>query len=62
MGRGQMYAVWRGDECLAVGTVAELAERFKVKPETVKWWASPTAHRRADECEGPCGRKVAERI
>lgn len=59
--RGQMYAVWRGDECLAVGTVAELAERFKVRPETVRWWASPAAHRRADE-GGARGRKVAERI
>lgn len=54
------YAVWRGDTCLAVGTVPELCKRFGVKPETVKWWASPAAHRRADNGNHPRGRKVAE--
>lgn len=57
--RAQEYAVWRGEDCLAIGTVAELAERFGVKPETVRWWASPAAHRRAEKSRG-C--KVAERI
>lgn len=57
-----MYAVWRGDECLAVGTIPELAEKFGVKPETVKWWASPTAHKRANSGKHTRGRKVAERI
>ena len=53
------YAVWRGDECLAIGTVEGLAEAFGVRPETVRWWASPAAHRRAEKSKG---RKVAERI
>lgn len=56
----ESYAVWRGEECIAIGTAQELAERFGVKPETVRWWASPTAHRRADESKK--GHKVAVRI
>ena len=58
----EMYAVWRGDVCLAVGTIPELAERFNVKPDTVKWWSSPVAHRRAEACKSKRGRKVAERL
>ena len=51
------YAVWQGDTCLAIGTLGELAERFRVKVETVKWWASPSAKRR-DKGKA----KIAERI
>ena len=58
----EMYAVWRGDQCLAVGTVSELAERFNVKPETVKWWSSPASHRRAEACKSKHGRMVSERL
>lgn len=51
------YAVWKGDECIAIGTAAELAERFGVTVKTIRWWASPAAKRRDN---GKC--KVAERI
>lgn len=52
------YAVWRGDECIAIGTTKELAERFGVKRKTVIWWASPTNKKRDKDGR----RKVAERI
>lgn len=51
------YAVWKGDQCIGVGTAKELAEKFGVKPKTVRFWASPAAKRR-DKGK----RKVAERI
>jgi hypothetical protein len=56
------YAIWRGDDCIAIGTVSELAETLGVRPETVKWYATPTAHMKAEECKDPRGRLVAIRI
>lgn len=51
------YALWRGDECLGIGTAGELAEKMGVKAETIRWYASP-ANKRRDN-----GRHiVAERI
>jgi hypothetical protein len=40
------FVVYRGDEVLGVGTAAELAERLKVKPDTIRFYASPACHRR----------------
>lgn len=51
------YAMWRGDECIAVGTVKQLARKFNVTEKTIRWYASPAAKRRDN------GRHiVAERI
>lgn len=58
----QRYAVYKGDDLLAIGTASEIAQELKVSVATVKWWASPIAHKRADEGRHPYGRKVAERI
>lgn len=51
------YAVWKGDQCIAIGTAKELAKRFGVTVKTVRWWASPAA-KRMDNGKS----KVAERI
>lgn len=51
------YAIWKGDECIAIGTAKELAKRFGVTVKTIRWWASPAAKRR-DKGKS----KVAERI
>ncbi len=40
------YAVYKGEEFLAEGTAEELAEKFNVKPETVKFWSMPANTRR----------------
>lgn len=56
------YVVWKGDEVLAIGTAGEIARELGVTVKTVKWWASPVAHKRADEGRHPQGRRVAERI
>ena len=52
------YAVWKGDECLAIGTPAELAEKFGVTKKTVYWWASAACKRRDKNNK----RMMAERI
>ena len=51
------YAVWKGDQCIAIGTAKELAKKFGVTAKTIRWYASPAAKRRDN------GRhKVAERL
>ena len=52
------YAVWKGDECLGIGTVAELAEKFGVAKKTIYWWASASCKRR----DKRHNHKIAERI
>ena len=52
------YAVWKGDECLGVGTVAELAEKFCVNKRTIYWWASAACKKR----DIKHNHKIAERI
>ena len=54
------YAVYKGEELLAIGTSYQLAEHFNVKRETVKWWASPTNRRKVEAGKGK--RKVAVRL
>lgn len=58
MGRSRIrYALWKGDQVLAIGTAKELAERFGVTVKTIRWLASPAARRRDTG-----KRLVAERI
>lgn len=37
-----IYAVYKGDEFLVVGTVEECAEYMNCTPQTIKWLASPS--------------------
>ena len=52
------YAIWKGDECLAIGTAEELARKFGVTKKTIWWWASATCKRR----DTRHNRMIAERI
>lgn len=40
------YAVYKGDELLGVGTAKELAERLKVKVETIKFYSTASYQKR----------------
>lgn len=40
------YAVYKGDELLAIGTKEECATQLGLKPKTIVWMASPAAQRR----------------
>ena len=51
------YAVYKGDDLLAIGTAQELAKYFNVKPRTVQFWGSPANHRRNQNKYG--NRKIA---
>ena len=41
-----LYAVWKGDELVAMGTAKELAKQLGVKVRTIYWYVSPAAKRR----------------
>lgn len=41
-----VYDVYEGDQYAMTGTLDEIAKRYGVKPETVRWWSTPTAERR----------------
>lgn len=45
-----MYAVYKDDELLFIGTREEIAKRFNIKLSSVKWLCTPAAHRRSDRC------------
>lgn len=52
------YAIWKGDECLGIGTAEELAEKFGVTKKAIWWWASADNKKRDKKHK----RMVAERI
>ncbi len=52
-----VYAVYKGDKFLDLGTVEELSKKFKVKKETVWFWATSVNKRRAKK-----KRKIAIKI
>ena len=54
------YAVYIGDTFLVMGTAEQCVRQLGVKPDTVRWWASPVAQRRAEAAKRP--RRVAIRL
>ena len=51
------YVLWKGDQCVGIGTAPELAERIGCNPRTIRWYANPSAKKRDKG-----NRLVAERI
>lgn len=41
-----IYAAYRGDTFIAVGTAAELAEELGGNEKKIRWYSTPTAHSR----------------
>jgi hypothetical protein len=41
-----VYVLYRDDEVVGIGTAEELSERFGIKPETVRFYASHAQHSR----------------
>lgn len=50
------YALYKGDELLAMGTKREIAEQLGVSPSTVGYYGTPVYARRTTER----GRKLVE--
>lgn len=40
------YALYKGEECLAIGTIKEIAERMNVKERTIYFYTMPTYKKR----------------
>ena len=40
------YALYRGEECLAIGTIREIAKQQGVHPSTIRFYKSPAYLRR----------------
>ena len=40
------FAMYKGEDLIAIGTLEELAEKFNVKLTTIKYYATPSARRR----------------
>lgn len=52
-----IYAIYKGDEFLDLGTVEEMAKKFNVRKQTITFWASPANTKRVGK-----NGKVAVRI
>ncbi len=44
--RNAIYAVYKNDEMIAMGTADECAAELDVQPEYITWMATPTGKRR----------------
>ena len=40
------YALYKGEDCLAIGTIKEIAEKMKVKYETIYFYTMPVYKKR----------------
>ena len=40
------YAVYKGDEFVAMGTAKELSKELGCKPDTIRWYTYPSAKKR----------------
>ena len=40
------YALYKGEQCLAIGTIKEIAEKMQVKYRTIYFYTMPTYKRR----------------
>lgn len=45
----KVYAMYKGEECLAIGNIYELAKALNVKVNTIRWYSSPTYKRRLEK-------------
>lgn len=55
----KVYALYKGEECLGIGTLKELAEQLKVKYETMYFYTTPTYKKR---CKKSKNRRELVRI
>ncbi len=43
------YALYKGEKCLAIGTIKEIATQMKVKIRTIYFYKTPTYKKRCKE-------------
>lgn len=55
----KVYAMYKGEECLAIGTIKELAEKLGVKEDTIYFYTTPTYKKRVKKGKN---RRVLVRV
>lgn len=40
------YALYKGEECLGIGTIEEIAKQVNVRPRTIYFYSMPTYKKR----------------
>ncbi|WP_165851224.1 hypothetical protein [Streptococcus sp. AM43-2AT] len=50
--KSKVYALYKGDELLEIGTKKELAEKFGVKPKTIAFYNTPSYTKRTSHNKG----------
>uniref|UniRef100_UPI0035A03AB6 hypothetical protein n=1 Tax=Jeotgalibaca porci TaxID=1868793 RepID=UPI0035A03AB6 len=48
----KIYALYKGEELMSIGTIKEIAKSFGVKPRTVMFYQSPAYTKRTSESKG----------
>lgn len=56
------YALYKGEDIIGIGTAKELAEKLGIKPETIRFYATPTQKRRAAAAADPENQMIAVKI
>lgn len=49
MRKEKEYAIYKGEECLGIGTKKELAEQMKVSVKTISFYTTPTYKKRCEK-------------
>ena len=43
-----VYAIYKNEDCVAIGTVPEIARILNIKEKTVRWYITETARKMAE--------------
>lgn len=46
MRKNKVYALYKGEDCIAIGTAIQLAKATNVKISTIRFYATPTYKKR----------------
>jgi|HigsolmetaAR201D_1030396.scaffolds.fasta_scaffold27140_2 hypothetical protein len=60
--RNAIYAVYKGDEMVAMGTAQECAEKLGVRPDYIYWMTTPAGKRRLATRKNPDQATTADVI
>lgn len=56
----KVYALYKGEDILSMGTVDEIAEELNIKKETVLWYRYPSVKKRNNSTKGNKKRFLIE--
>lgn len=62
MSKENIYALYKGDKFIDLGTKKELAEKMGYNPETIGYFASPTYYRKIAKRKNSSNSLIAIRI